>query len=187
MWAAVSVFLLLHGGQVVSQFWHWKLVTKGLCTFSEFYRFFFFSSLVPLVLTCLILEDGLIAAVVHHVLAQGSASPASAQSSLFSWTSWCISVLGKTRRYSQGNYWYQTGVLLDIAQHCWRGSTIVGRFLFARASSYIRVDGNKALGLNLGAVYSFHLRHPLFFFFFPWNSNSSLLFLKFSIHQSTYY
>ena len=38
-------------------------------------------------------------------------------SSLFSWTSWYISVQGKTR-YSQGNYWYQTEVTLDTAQHC---------------------------------------------------------------------
>ena len=93
-----------------------------------------------------------------------------------------FSVQVKTRRYSQGNYWYQTEVTLDTAQHCWCGSTNVGRFLFTRA--FMLVDGNVTRRL---AVYSFHLRHPLFFFFFPWNFNSSLLFLKFSIHQSTYY
>ena len=59
--------------------------------------------------------------------------------SQFSWTSWCISVQVKTRRYSQGNYWYQTEETLDTAQHCWCGSTNVGRFLFTRASCWLMV------------------------------------------------
>ena len=59
--------------------------------------------------------------------------------SQFSWISWCISVQVKTRRYSQGNYWYQTEETLDTAQHCWCGSTNVGRFLFTRASCWLMV------------------------------------------------
>ena len=61
--------------------------------------------------------------------------------SQFSWTSWCISVQVKTRRYSQGKYWYQTEETLDIAQHCWCGSTNVGRFLFTRASCWLMEQG----------------------------------------------
>ena len=55
------------------------------------------------------------------------------------------------------------------------------------ANIYARIRGVHALGY---VICLWRYAIPSFFFllfFFPWNFNSSLLFLKFSIHQSTYY
>ena len=61
---------------------------------------------------------------------------------------------------------YSTTLLMRVDE-CW------ALFIYTR---FMLVDGNVTRRL---AVYSFHLRHPLLFFFFPWNFNSALLFLKF--------
>ena len=84
--AAVSVFLFLHGGQGVSQFGTKKSITKVFGTFWIFDHFFWsFSHLFHGLDQSHLGGWGVIAAAIH-VLAQGSASLASALTRLVSWT-----------------------------------------------------------------------------------------------------
>ena len=58
------------------------------------------------------------------------------------------------------------------------------------ANMYARIRVVHALDALGYVICLWRYAIPSFFFllfFFPWNFNSSLLFLKFSIHQSTYY
>ena len=95
------------------------------------------------------------------VLAQGSALPASAQSSLFSWTSWCISVLGKQGDTIKATVGIRLVKLLS-------NITLVGAVcrMFG-ANIYARIRGVHALGY---VICLWRYAIPSFFFllfFFP--------------------
>ena len=138
MWSAESVFLLLHGGQVVNQFGTWMFVTKGLLHIFRVFNHFFWvclSLLVPLVRPVSSWRMGWSPPLSTTYSRKDRPRWPRPKGGLFIWTSWCISVQVETRRYSQGNYWYQTEVVLDTAHNCWRGLTIVWRYLFTRANT----------------------------------------------------